>query len=501
MKKFIGIFILLVLFSLFVFADFDFSKIKDNVSEFTLPNGLKFILFENHSVPIATFMTYVNAGGSDERIGIWGISHFLEHMAFRGTSEVGTNNLKAEKKILAKMDAVFDRLLAERNNLHPDREKIEKIETELETLQKEATQYAVDEWPKIIKKNGGTGLNAGTGKDATFYIVSLPSNRIELWAYLESSRFTDPVFREFYKERNVIKEERRMGVDNRPTGKLVEELIAIAFKDHPYHVNGIGPMSNIENITRADMYAYFKANYTAKNMVIGVAGDVYPDQLKKMVKKYFSKLNPGRKNPRVFTKEPKQLGEKTVTIYEDSQPWLVIGYHCPSILHEDFIKFSVLDRILTSGRSSRLNKQMVIEDKSALNIFSRAGFPANKYPCLYIIGALPNRGHTTDQLLETIDSEIEKIKKHSVTREELDSAKTRVKVTEIRRMQSNFGLMIKMLGAEMKLGSWEKAFDDLQAVEKITVKDIRELAKKYLTRNNRSIARVEKQEKKEEVEK
>jgi predicted Zn-dependent peptidase len=220
-----------------------------------------------------------------------------------------------------------------------------------------------------------------------------------------------------------------------------------------------------------------------------------------MADKYFSKLNPGRKNPRVFTKEPEQLGEKNVTIYEDSQPWLVIGYHCPSILHEDFIKFSVLDRILTSGRSSRLYKQMVIDDKSALSIFSRAGFPGDKYPCLYFIGTLPNTGHTTDKLLEAIDSEIEKIKEQSVTQEELDSAKTREKVTEIRSLQSNFGLLLKMLASEIKLGSWEKAFEDLQAIEKITADDIRELVKKYLTRNNRSIARVEKEEKKEEVEK
>ncbi|UCH97712.1 MAG: insulinase family protein, partial [Candidatus Aminicenantes bacterium] len=145
--------------------------------------------------------------------------------------------------------------------------------------------------------------------------------------------------------------------------------------------------------------------------------------------------------------------------------------------------------------------QMVIKDKSALSIFSRAGFPGNKYPCLYMIATLPNSGHTTDELLEVIDSEIEKIKKDSVTREELDSAKTRVKVTEIRRMESNFGLLFNMLSSEMILGSWEKVFDNLQAIEKITGKDIRELVKKYLTRNNRSIARIEKEEKKEEVEK
>lgn len=502
MRRFISAFILLVLLSSMVFADFDFSKIKDNVSEFTLPNGLKFILLEDHSVPIATFMTYVNVGGSDEKIGIWGISHFLEHMAFKGTSEVGTTDIKAEKKILAKMDTVFEQIIVERNSLNPDNEKIKQLEVELENLGKQAGQYVVaNEFDEILKKNGAVGLNAGTSKDYTIYLFSLPSNRIELWAYMESARFTDPVFREFYKERNVIKEERRVRVDNSPVGKLVEELLSIAFKDHPYEVNGIGPMSNIDHISRADMYNYFRTNYTAKNMIIGVTGDVYPHQLKKLAKKYFSQLKPGRKNLRLFTKEPKQLGEKTVTIYEDSQPWLLIGYQCPSILHKDFIKFNVLNMILTSGRSSRLHKRMVIKDKSALNLISFAGLPGNKYPSLYLIVALPNREHDTNELLEVIDSEIEKIKNDSVTQEELESAKTRLKVSEIRQMGSNQGLLSGMLGADMKLGSWEKVFDDIKAIEKVTTDDIRELVKKYLTRSNRSIARIEKKEKTEEVEK
>jgi predicted Zn-dependent peptidase len=499
MRKLTCLLLSLVLSFSFAFAAFDFSSITDNISEFTLPNGLKFILLEDHSVPIASFVTYANVGGSDERIGIWGISHFLEHMAFKGTSEIGTTDYRAEQKILEKMDAVFDRLMAEKDSLNPDPEKIKKGQEELEALQKEASKYVtINEFEQILRKNGAVGLNASTSKDATVYFFSLPSNRLELWAYLESSRFTDPVFREFYKEKDVIKEERRVRTENSPVGKLVEELMAIAYKDHPYHVNGIGPMSNIEHITSADLYRYFNTHYTAPNMVIGVSGDVYPDQLKALAKKYFSRLKPGKKNARVFTSEPAQIGEKTVTIYEDSQPWLVIGYHCPSILQEDFVKFSVLDMVLTSGRSSRLNKQMVIKDKSALAVFSFAGFPGDKYASLYLIGTLPNSGHTTGQLLEQIDSEIEKIKTQSITPEELESAKTRLKVNKIKQMGSNQGLLMRMLGAEMKLGSWKKAFDDIKAIEKITPQDIQELVKNYLTKSNRSIARIEK---KEEVEK
>ncbi len=500
MRKYVIVLVLLVLLSTLIFPAFDFSKIKDKISEFTLPNGLKFILLEDHSIPIASFITYVNVGGSDERIGIWGISHFLEHMAFKGTSEIGTTDIDAEKKILDQMDAIFEQIRDEKNSLNPDQEKIKKLEEKLTTLVKEASKFVVaSDFETLYKRNGGEGMNAGTGKDQTMYFISLPSNRAELWAYMESSRFKDPVFREFYKERDVIKEERRLARENSPLGKLLDELLALAFRDHPYHVSGIGPMSNIENITRPDMYNYFRTNYTAKNMTVGVAGDIYPDQLKKLAEKYFSQLPPGRKNPRLFTVEPEQLGEKTVTLYEDSQPMLMIGYHCPSITHEDYTTFGVLNMILTSGRSSRLNKRMVIHDKSAMTVFSTAGIPGNKYPSLYAIMAYPNSGHTTDELVKTIDSEIEKIKNESVTEEELESAKTRVKVAGIRRMNSKIGLLLKLLESETKLGSWAKAFDEFQGIDKITTADIRELVKKYFITSNRSIARIEKKEKKEEV--
>lgn len=493
MKKSVCVFIFLAVFSVFTFAAYDFGKIKSNVSEFTLPNGLKFILVEDHSVPIATFITYVNAGGVDERIGIWGISHFLEHMAFKGTSEIGTNNIKAELKLMSRLDALFDKIKGEKNSLSPNKAKIEKMEKEFAELKEKAATYVVpNEFTNILKINGVVGLNAGTSKDATRYFYSLPSNRLELWAYLESSRFTDPVFREFYKERGVIQEERRMRTENNPVGKLIEELMALAFKDHPYHVNGIGPMSNIDNITRAEMTAYFKTHYTAGNMVVGVTGDVTPEQLKKMANKYFSKIRPGKRNDLLFTIEPPQRGEKTITLYEDSQPWLILGYHIPSERHKDFAKFSILDRILTSGRSSRLNKQMVIKDKLALAVFSMAGFPGSKYPSLYLMGALPNSGHTTDELLENIDKQIESIKKDGISQEELDSAKTRAKVTILRQMQSNQGLIMNLLGAEVILGSWQKAFDQLEQMEKITVGDIQNLVNTYLIKSSRSIARIEK---------
>lgn len=496
MKQLAVVFIFLLLFSgLVTGAGYDFSKIKNNISEFTLPNGLKFILVEDHSVPVANFVTYVNVGSSDERVGIYGISHFFEHIAFKGTSEVGTNNIKKERELTLKMDDLSARIFKAERAIQPDEEKIKAMKKELaDLIQEEATCIIPSHYLTIIKQHGGNDLNAGTGTDATQYFVSFPSNKLELWAYLESSRFFDPVFREFYKERDVIAEERRMRVENFLIGKVVEEVLALSFKDHPYHFTPIGPMSNIKNIQRLDMLNYFDANYTASNIVIGVYGDVTPEQLKKMAEKYFARLKAGRRNPPVHTVEPPQAGEKSLTIYEGNQPWLFLAYHCPSVAEKDFLKFSILQNIFTNGRSSRLYKRMVIQEKSAMEVGSFGGIPGDKYPSIYLLLALPNSGHENEKLLKVVDEEIEKLSKEPVTEEELASAKIRLKVSKMNGMDSGLGLLQTLLGAEVKQGSWKRAFEEVEEIDQITAKDIQELVNKYITRNNRSIIRIEKKE-------
>lgn len=497
MKRVVVTLLMMTLILAPVFAE-DFSNIKKRVSEFTLPNGLKFILLEDHSAPVASFVTYVNAGGSDERIGIWGISHFLEHLAFKGTTVVGTKNWKAEKKVMAKMDAVFSKLRFERNSVNPDKTKIKQLEAELEKLQKEAAKHVVpNEFDAILKRNGGVGLNAGTGYDSTVYFFSLPSNKLELWAYLESTRFTDPTFREFYKEREVIKEERRVRTENNPIGKMIEEVLGVAFKNHPYGVSLIGPMSNIGNYSRSEVKSYFMKNYTASNMVIGVAGDITPAQLKKVAKKYFSGIRRGSKNQPLFTKETKQPGEKTITMYEDSQPLLALAYHAPAYTHKDYTTMEVMNYILATGRSSRLYKKMVIDKKNAMVVQALGGFPGTKYPGLYLIFTLPNSGHKNSDLYKDIIEELDRLKKEPVTKEELASAKLRMKVAKYRSMGSDMGLLRNMLSSEIVLGSWEKAFDGIKEIEAVTAEDIQKFAEKYLTNNNRIVAKIEKKVKKE----
>jgi len=493
-KKILVVSFLLLLISSFTYGkDFDFSKIENRVSEFTLKNGLKFILLEDHSVPIASFVTYANVGGVDERIGYWGISHFLEHMAFKGTSEIGTKNWQKERIYYKKMDRVFGQILAEKDKRKPNNKKIKSLEAKLEVLKKEAAKYVIsNEFDTILKKNGGVGLNAGTSADSTVYFFSLPSNKLELWAYLESSRFIDPAFREFYKERNVITEERRMRTENSPIGKLIEELLGLAYKVHPYKISTIGPMNNIHHFSREKLKEYFLNHYTAKNITIGVTGDVTLRQLKRLAKKYFSKIRSGKKSPWLYSSEPKQAGEKTITIYDDSQPIVIMAYHCPDGRDPDFVKFGLLNYILTNGRSSRLYKKMVIKDKSAMAVFSMGGFPGTKYPNLYIMLTVPNKDIKSQSLIKNMLDEIEDLKLNPVSEEELNSAKTRMKLNAVRSLGSNRGLLSKLLSAEVLTGTWKTAFTEISEIDKITTKDIQELAKKYLTVNNRIIAKIEK---------
>lgn len=471
----------------------DFASIKNRVSEFTLDNGLKFILIEDHAMPIASFFTYVNAGGSDERIGIWGISHMIEHMAFKGTSEVGATDIKKERQLMTQMDAIFAQIQHEKGLPVLDEARIKKLQEELLALEDQAVKLVkTNEFDTILKRQGGVGLNAGTSADQTMYFFSLPSNRLELWAYLESSRYLDPVFREFYKEREVVREERRVRTDNSPVGRLIEEMQALAFNSHPYHMSVIGPMSNLESFSRSDVESYFRKNYQAGNMVIGVAGDVTPEQLKSLARKYFAKMPAGKRNPRSATVEPRQLGEKTITIYDETQPWLVLGYRIPDSRHPDFLKFSLLDQLLTAGRTSRLQRRLVIDEKKALALFTFAGFPGNKYPCLYLLLALPNAGFGTGELLNTINEELARLRDNPVSSEELDSAKKRLKVQLMQGMSDDRGLLMAMLNAEVVKGSWKKAFEDFGRVDTISAQDIQQLVKTYLVDDQRVVARIEK---------
>jgi predicted Zn-dependent peptidase len=470
----------------------DLAEFEKRMTGFTLDNGLKFLVLERHEAPVVSFHTYANVGSVDEVKGITGLAHLFEHMAFKGTKTVGTKDYKAEAKAMAKMDKDFLEIKAEkRKGDKADKEKLEELQKQFEEAQKQAQKYIVhDEFEEAYSRNGASGFNAYTSWDATQYIVSLPSNKVKLWMSLESDRFANPVVREFYKERSVVMEERRM-MENNPQGRLIEEFIAIAYKAHPYGEPIVGHMSDIKTLTRAEAEAFFKKNYGPSNLTIAIVGDVDPQQIQKLAEKYFSRIPSGPKPEPVETEEPPQRGERRVVVEDPSQPFIVIGYHKPNINHQDNAVFDALSDIVGMGRTSRLYKSLVKEKKIAIAASGLHGLPGNKYPGLFLFYAVPSKGHTNKECEEAINAEIERLKTELVSPEELKKAKTRSRAGLIRQLDSNSGMAEQLTFYAVVTGDWRNLFKQLDKIEKVTAEDIQRVAKEYFTSKNRTVGVIE----------
>jgi len=471
----------------------DLAEFEKRMTEFTLANGLKFLVLERHEVPVVSFHTYADVGSVDEVKGITGLAHLFEHMAFRGTKTIGTKDYQAEAKAMAKMDELFEAMKAERRKGdQADKARLEQLEKQFKEAEQEAQKYIVND--ETLARAGGEGLNASTSEDATQYIVSLPSNKVELWALLESDRFRNPVLREFYKEKDVVMEERRME-ENNPQFRLFEEFAAIAYKAHPYGEPVLGHMSDLQTLTRGEAEAFFKKYYSPSNLTIAIVGDVNPQEIKKLAEKYFSHIPSGLKPEPVETEEPPQRGERRVTVEDQSQPLIAIGYHKPGINHPDNSVFDALTDIMSAGRTSRLYKSLVKEKKIATSVYIDINFVEqrgwNKYPGLFIFSAVPAKGHTSQECEDAIYAEIEKIKTEPVVPEELKKAKTRTRANLIRGLASNDSLAEQLTFYEVITGDWRNLFKQLDKIEQVTADDIQRVAKEYFTSKNRTVGVIE----------
>lgn len=468
----------------------DLAEFEGRMTKFTLDNGLKFLILERHEAPVVSFHTYADVGSVDEVKGITGLAHLFEHMAFKGTKTIGTKDYAAEAKTMARMDELFDAIKKEkRKGDQADQEKLKQLQEQFEQAQQEAQKYiAHDEYEEALTREGAAGFNAYTSEDATQYIVSLPSNKIELWMSLESDRFANPVLREFYKERDVVMEERRM-MENSPYGRLAEEFQAIAYLAHPYGEGVIGHMSDLQTLTRREAEAFFKQYYGPSNLTIAIVGDVNPQEIRRLAEKYFAGIPSGPKPEPVETEEPPQRGERRVTVEDPAQPLVVIGYHQPNVNHPDSAVFEAMAEIVGVGRTSRLYKSLVKEKKIAVSANAQRSW--EKYPGLFVFSAVPAKGHASQECEQAIYAEIEKLKTEPVAPEELQKAKTRARAGLIRQLDSNSGLAAELTFYEVITGDWRNLFKQLDKIEKVTADDIQRVAKEYFTSKNRSVGVIE----------
>jgi predicted Zn-dependent peptidase len=466
-----------------------FQDLESQVQEFTLPNGLKFVVLERHDAPVFSFRTYVDAGGVDEVPGITGVAHMFEHMAFKGTTTIGTKDIAAETEAMNAVDAAWDAVADEMDKgFKTDPDRLAQLQAEFKAARDAAREYVVsNEFSKILEENGVVGMNAGTFFDWTQYFYSLPSNRLELWARLEGDRLTNPVLREYYLERDVVYEERRMQ-ESSPTGRLFQDWIGNSFSAHPYGIGGvIGHSSDVKRITRADAQAFFNRNYVASNMTVAVVGDVKFAEVKKLAEKYFSGVHSGPNPPPVRTVEPRHDAEVRVIREEDAQPIVLVGYHIPGRLDPNWFDYELLGDIMGAGRSSRLYKRLVKEDELAVQAGAGAGFLGTKYPTLLIVQAVLAKDVEPAELEAALYDELARLSEEGPTAEELQKVKTMNRASFVRGLRSNNGLAGELAQHDQLLGDWRTLFDTLDQIDAVTVEDVKNAAQEALRPGNRVV--------------
>lgn len=481
---------LLLLLLAFPLAGQDLKSFEERTTLHKLANGWTFLIVERPAAPVFSFCTLADVGSAREVPGITGLAHMFEHMAFKGSPRFGTTDWPSEEKALAALEAAYQAWQAERLSRNPDPKKAETLLADFRARQEEASRYIdPDNFDAVLEREGAIGLNAGTGSDDTRYFSSFPANKLELFAFTESERFLHPVLREFYQERDVVQEERRMN-DSEPMGRLFEQLQVAAFEAHPYQQPIIGYMSDLETITMTDAEQFFRTYYAPSNLVTVLVGDIKAETAIPVIEKYFGRILARPGPPPLRTVEPPQSAEKIVILEDTSQPMYAEAYHKPADTHPDQPVFEAIGDILTRGRTSRLYRSLVRDQKLAVEVEAFSGFPGIKYPNLWVVLATPAFGVTNERVQAALRTEIERLAREDVTDEELAKFKTRAKADLLRSLRSNQGLAEALAENHWLFGDWRELFRSLDRLDKVTKADIRRVAAETFRRNNRTVAMI-----------
>ena len=457
------------------------------VVEHRLANGMRFLVLPRPGAPTVSFVVQYAVGGVNEVLGHTGTAHLLEHLLFKGSETLGTLDLAAERSLFARMDLLQDSILTLEAGRR-DTTSLAAMRGHIRALEEEAGSYVKpNEFSRILSTHGARGLNATTDWESTKYFVEMPANRIELWFLLESDRMSNPVFRQFYTERDVVAEERRLRVETQPGSLLFEAHVGAAFTVHPYGQPVVGYMSDITRLRRQGVAEYYRRYYGARNAIVAIVGDVDPGQIVTWAEEYFGHLPTGDPPPAVLREEPPQRGERRVEVVLDAQPQVRIGWHVVEGSHEDAPALRVLSALLTGGRSSRLHRRLVTEGRIANTVYSSLG-PGSRFPGIFTIEATPRAPHTTLDIEAAVYAELDSLMRDLPSEAELQRIRNQLEANRVRRLTSNMGLALQLAESTSTFGDWRTTFEVTGLLLAVGPGDIGRVLETFFDRENRTVA-------------
>jgi len=474
---------------------------KVPVVERHLANGMRLLLVERHDEPTVAGGWVAHVGSSNERLGMTGIAHLFEHMMFKGTPTIGTKDYKKDLDVIAAQERVRDEMRQEDRKMRAayrrgeidDLLKPENKTPRFRELEKEFTKLIAEqreilvknEFDRIYSGAGGSGMNAFTSEDMTAYFITVPANKLELWMWMESGRILRPVFREFYAERDVVFEERRMRTESTPLGKFQEQFSAMFWESSPYAWPVIGWPSDIPAISKAQADDFYSTYYSAQNITLILVGDFEPDRVEALVKQYFERIPRGPKDPPdVVTLEVKQLAEKRMFAAAEANPQVDILWHTVPFQHRDSYALEILAQIL-STRTGRLYKSLVMGKEVATEAFAYQS--SMKWEGYFNAGGEVKEGRKPEEVEQGIYDNLEKLKQEPVPPEELQKVKNNFAAAEYRRLSSNYPILMHLIRNDGE-GDWHEINEAGPKIQAVTAADVQRVAKQYFTKENRAAA-------------
>ena len=471
------------------------------VEEVLLDNGMTILLLPRPGDPNVSAGWVAKVGSVFERPGITGVAHLFEHMMFKGTTTIGTRNIEQDLQLIAELDQVKADIRVEEATLL-EALRLGQIEDaddpalrtarhqeliqRFDTLLSEQSELIIKEdFSRIYSGQGASGMNAGTSYDYTIYFVNVPANKLELWFWMESDRLLNPVFREFYSEREVVHEERRLRTDSTPTGKFQEQFDALFWQSSAYSWPVVGWPSDLEGITREEALTFFDIFYAPNNLTAALVGDFDPAEAKALAERYFGRLQQSdRPAPQPRTREMPQLSEKRMVAYADTNPQVTIRYHSVPDGHVDEPPLVVLGQML-NGRTGRLYKALVEEQEVATN--AGGGQSGMKFEGMFSLRGTAKDGRTPEEVEQALYAELERLKIEPVEPRELQKVKNQNAASNFRGLRSSYGLMSQLLVREAWRG-WETINTDPTLYDAVTAEDVMRVANTYFEPENRAVA-------------